>query len=306
MDPAGAIRQLLADPDTAAFLIYLETGRDVRFPPSSEVFSPDFVETPPPFLPEDEKEPLPDFSGTQVPRVQYLSGSRPDAEALFRRPLQWDLRDGEPTVLILHTHSTESYTKGSASYRETSAYRTLEEDYNMLSIGALTAELLCRNGIPAIQDRTVHDYPSYNGSYSHARKSIGEYLERYPSIRLVLDLHRDASEGGSGQLRTLAHVEGEGCAQLMTVVGTGHSGYEENLSLGLKLHAQLEAQAPGITRPLQLRSSRFNQDLLPGALLIEVGAAGNSHDEALRAARQLARAITDLAEGTAPGEAPEE
>jgi stage II sporulation protein P len=88
----------------------------------------------------------------------------------------------------------------------------------------------------------------------------------------------------------------------MLVMGTNHENYEENLSLALKLHAQLEEQWPGITRPLQLRASRLNQDLHPGALLVEVGAAGNSHAEALTAARELAKAIIALRSGTAPAE----
>jgi len=103
-------------------------------------------------------------------------------------------------------------------------------------------------------------------------------------------------------MRTRAEVGGEPSAQLMIVIGTNHEGYEENLSLGLKLHAQLERQAEGIMRPLQLRAQRFNQDLSPGALLIEVGAAGNSHGEARIAAEQLAEAIAALARGTASHE----
>ena len=99
-------------------------------------------------------------------------------------------------------------------------------------------------------------------------------------------------------MRTLAQVDGEASAQLMVVLGTNHEHYEDNLSLALKLHARLEQQAPGIMRPLQLRSQRFNQDLSPGALLIEVGAAGNSHGEALTAAEQLAAAIIALSGGT--------
>lgn len=75
-------------------------------------------------------------------------------------------------------------------------------------------------------------------------------------------------------MRTLAHVDGSDSAQLMIVVGTNYDTWEENLSLALKLHAQLETACPGITRPLQLRGQRFNEDLSPGALLIEVGAAG--------------------------------
>ena len=89
-------------------------------------------------------------------------------------------------------------------------------------------------------------------------------------------------------------------AQLMIVVGTNYDTWEENLSLALKLHAQLETACPGITRPLQLRGQRFNEDLSPGGVLIEVGAAGNSHDEALTAAGELAKAIIALAKGTQP------
>ena len=168
----------------------------------------------------------------------------------------------------------------------------------MLAIGKLVAEALVAQGICAIQDRELHDYPSYNGSYTHAKKSIKAYLEEYPSIRLVLDLHRDASGEGPGQMRTKATVKGEPSAQLMIVLGTNHEHYEENLSLALKLHAQLESRYSGIMRPLQLRAQRFNQDLSPGALLVEVGAAGNTHPEARLAAQVLAEAIAALADGT--------
>ena len=285
-------------PDTAAFIVYTETGRDVRFSSSLEAFSPAFVETPPPLLPEPEILPVPTFSDVEIVELTYGCNVRPDIETLLAQPLHWDLYAEEPTVLILHTHSTESYTKQGERYEETSQWRTLDEDYNMLSIGDRVAQLLNQQGIPTIQDRELHDYPSYNGSYVHAREKIREYLEETPSIRLILDLHRDASEGENGQLRTVAQVDGEASAQLMIVLGTNHEGYAENLSLALKLHAQLETQSPGITRPLQLRGQRFNQDLLPGALLVEVGAAGNSHEEALRAAEQLAKAVAALAKGT--------
>lgn len=258
-------------------------------------FSPDFAESP---IPAPEETGIPCFSGGDLPAVFYGSQVRPALDALLQQPLTWQLTEDEPSVLILHTHTTESYTKTGETYPETADYRTLEEHYNMLSIGAQVARLLAQQGIRVIHDRTIHDYPSYNGSYTHARKTIQSYLTRYPGIRLILDLHRDAADDSGRQLRTLAETNGSPCAQLMVVIGTGHKLYQENLSLGLKLHAQLEQQSPGITRPLQLRSQRFNQDLLPGALLVEVGAAGNSHQEALAAARQLAMAVIALSGGT--------
>lgn len=288
----------LQSADGAAFLIYAETGRNVRFSPSSEVFSPDFVESPPASAPAETLPEKPTFSEIEVPEITYAANKNPDMTALLTQPLEWNLYADAPTVLILHTHSTESYTKKGEDYVESSSWRTLSEEYNMLSIGAEVAAMLNQAGISTIQDRQLHDYPSYNGSYVDARKSIQAVLEEYPTIQLVLDLHRDASGGEGGQLRTRAQVNGEDSAQLMVVLGTNYKTYEENLSLGLKLHVQLQRQNPGIMRPLQLRSQRFNQDLCPGALLIEVGAAGNSHKEAMVAARQLAKAIIALGKGS--------
>ena len=288
----------LRNSDTAAFFVYLETGRDVRFSPSFGTFSPAFMESPPASAPEPTEPEIPAFSGEEDVELYYACQVDPDIPSLLARPLSWELRGEEPTVLILHTHSTESYTKTTETYKESASWRTLEEDYNMLSLGKLVREILEENGIPTLQDREIHDYPSYNGSYAHARKSIRSYLEQYPSIKLVLDLHRDASGGETGQMRTEAEVNGQASAQLMVVLGTNHAHYEENLSLALKLHTLLERKNPGITRPLQLRSQRFNQDLNPGVLIIEIGAAGNTHPEAQTAARELANAIVALAKGT--------
>ena len=297
--------QLLTKPNIASIIIYLETGRVVRFSDSlgdSTGFVPVFYQTPAATEPPEETVPAetPVFTAAEAKEVEVLGTERTyNAGALLESPLYWDLTGPEPTVLILHTHATESFTRSAGErYTESSAFRTLSESYNMVSVGNRVAELLKAGGINVIHDRQLHDYPSYNGSYSHARKSIQSYLEEYPSLQLILDLHRDASGGEDGQMRTRATVNGQPSAQLMVVLGTNHEGYEENLSLALKLHTLLEQQAPGITRPLQLRAQRFNQDLSPGTLIIEVGAAGNTHPEAQTAAKQLANAIIALAQGS--------
>ena len=299
--------EVLCKPNIQSFLIYLETGRIVRFSPSLADSAESVGESPAPAVQPGETVPaaLPVFSATDLELVElsYSCSLRPDTEQLLTQPLQWDLTGEEPTVLILHTHATESYTRTGETYTESSAFRTLDEQFNMVSIGERVAEILEEAGITVIHDRTLHDYPSYSGSYSQARKSIQSWLTEYPSIRLVLDLHRDASGDLNNQFRPVATVDGEATAKIMLVMGTNASGLEhpdwrENLSLGLKLQAQLERQAPGITRPISLRSQRFNQDLTSGSLLIEMGAAGNTHGEALRAAEQLAEAIIALSRGT--------
>lgn len=291
----------LADPDFQSLLIYLETGRKVRFSPYHGEKSQFDGESAPPVLTVDK----PCFSAADADAIKISAPGtlRPDLGRLLEKPLSWDLFGGEPKVLIIHTHTTESYTPSGEGYAETAAFRTLDPGYNMLSIGTRLAQALEAGGIGVIHDRTLHDYPSYNGSYTHARKSIRGILEEYPTIELVLDLHRDASGDLNNQIRPLALVEGKSAAQLMLVVGTDaggqvHPKWQENLALAGKLQLVLEAQAPGITRPIDLRLSRFNQDLSTGALLIEVGAAGNTHPEALAAADILAKAILTLARGT--------
>jgi stage II sporulation protein P len=294
---AGALAPLaraLEEPSLAAFLIYMETGRVVRptepdLPPETTV--PETTEpTQPPatvpcFVPGD----------TQLVQVRYHADHRPDLKALITQPLRWRLQGEQPTVLILHSHATESYDPDAEGYTQTSPYRTLDTGKNMVSIGACLAELLEQGGIRVIHDTTLHDQPSYNDSYVSSRRGAQEILKENPGIFLVLDLHRDAP--GEGSFDTSAAVAGEEAAQLMLVVGTGHPAWEENMALALKLTAQLEKLYPGITRPISFRTQRFNQDLSTGALIVEVGANGNTRQEALQAARALAEGILALANG---------
>ena len=299
------VADFLAQPNIASFLIYLETGRIVRFS-SSEEESPVFaLESATPDFGKEPAEP-PTFSEEDLKDLELKNNSprNPDLEELITAPLDWDLTTEGPTVLILHTHGTESYTPSPGEdYTESSPFRTLDENYNMVSLGDHLAKILEAEGIEVVHDRELHDYPNYSGSYSHARKSIDAYLKQYPTIRLVLDLHRDASGDNRNQMVTSATVNGEKSAQIMIVVGTNGSGlthpkWEENLALALKLHIQLERINPGIMRYVNLRSQRFNQDQSPGALIIEIGAAGNTHAEALTATDVLAQGILDLARGS--------
>ena len=302
------VKALLSQPGAASFLLYLQTGHIYR----------ERLETAPPSVPTEQPETVPPATegpeergwffepeDASLVRVSDKCGYGADVPALLLSELKWDLTQGGPAVLIVHTHGTECYTPGPGEeFTQSSPYRTLDDGYNLVSIGDEVARLLEAGGVETIHDRTPHDSPSYNDAYNQSRMSVEEYLERYPSIRMVLDLHRDAASTPSGQLRTLAQVDGEDSAQLMMVVGTDASGLDhpnwpENMALAIKLTALLEKTHPGLTRPISFRSQRFNQDLSPGAMLIEVGAAGNTHAEALRAARALAKGILALAGGTA-------
>ena len=171
--------QALSQPEVARVLLYLETGRVVRSTPAAETTAP--TET----VPEEsaaEASPIqpPVFTAEDTARVSitYNCGYRPDIEALLTQTLDWDLTGEEPTVLILHTHTTESYTQTeNSTYEESSAFRTLEEACNMLAVGDRVAETLEAGGISVIHDRTFHDYPSYSGSYAASRETVETYLK---------------------------------------------------------------------------------------------------------------------------------
>ena len=306
---AGGVFQpvirLFSQPNIASLLIYLETGRIVRFSDSSgstTVFGPISSQETAAGATEPPARPV--FAAAEGEQIEIRGvETNADPGSLVERGLDWDLTGEEPTVLIYHTHATESYTpQPGENYEESSPYRTLSEHYNMVSVGDRVAELLEAGGIAVVHDRQLHDHPSYNAAYQSSRESVQSFLRRYPSIRLVLDIHRDASGDNSSQMTTAATVDGEPSAQIMLVVAAGTEArpvprWQENLALGLKLQAQLERTAPGITRYVNLRGSRFNQDLSPGALLVEMGAAGDTHEQAMKAAEVLAEAILELKYG---------
>ena len=297
-----------SDERIMAGILFLQTGRVIRpmenlaeeEPAATQATQP---AEPAPTAPEEPVLAVFGEADAALVEVNSVCGYGADLPALLQQPLHWDLTGQAPTVLIVHTHGTESYTK-TEDYTESSAYRTLDEQYNVVSVGDRLEKLLEEGGVQVVHDRTMHDYPSYNDSYNQARESIQAYLKEYPTIRLVLDIHRDSVTDGDGrQLRFVAQSQGQTAAQLMLVVGTDASGlshphWPENMSLAVKLHALLEKNFPGLCRPISFRSQRFNQDLSPGALIVEVGSAGNTRQEALAAVEQLAKAVLELARGT--------
>ena len=309
---AGSLGQALhftLSPEAASWMIFFQTGRLVR--PGNIAFTDNppatLPTTPAPTTPLPTEPPqisVPTFSPEDAVAIQIKSSFSytADLPALLTQPLSWDLTGAAPTVLIVHSHATESFTGG--GYKESSPYHTLDTDHNMISVGAYVARLLEAGGISVLHDTTLHDSPSYDLSYTNSRKKVQEYLKKYPSIRLVLDLHRDSYEDAQGnQAAHTVFSEGAALAPLMFVVGTNYGGlthpkWQENLSLALKLQTQLEDLCPGICRNLNLRSQRFNQDLSAGSLLVEVGASGNTYQEAIGAAQMLAKAVLTLAHGS--------
>lgn len=298
------VMKMLGSRELASFLMYMQTGTITRIyePPGTE---PVFAgESAAPDLITQEPEEIPVILPSDLDLVSFYSSlSLPDLEPLLHEPLNWDLKTGEPKVLILHTHGTECYTQTEGEqYSQLLNTRTLDTNYNMVSIGARLARRLEEAGIGVIHDTRLHDAASYNGAYDASREAARQILAENPSIELVLDLHRDAADTATGQLQTFASVGDVESTQLMLVVGSDaggltHPDWRKNLALALKLQIVLEKENPGICRDISFRAQRFNQDLSPGSLLVEVGAAGDTHERALAAADVLAQGIIALAEG---------
>ena len=206
-----------------------------------------------------------------------------------------------PQVLILHTHGSEAYTmpEGEA-YVPSGDCRTTDCAYNVVRVGDELAAVLEEAGLSVLHDPTLHDYPEYSGAYGRSLDAAEAYLEQYPTIQFVLDVHRDAISDGDGTpYKVVSGVAGVNAAQMSFVIGTDGGGLEhpqwrENLKLAAAIQQRLLDGFPTLMRPITLRNSRYNQHVATGALLVEMGAAGNSLDEALLSARLLGRAVADV------------
>lgn len=202
---------------------------------------------------------------------------------------------GEIVVLIMHTHGSESYTDP-----DISGYRTQDESRSVIAVATVIGEQLEEAGIQVIHDKTLCDYPEYTGAYNRSRTVIEENLAAHPEISLVLDIHRDAVENTDGtQMRMACTMEDGAGAQMMLVVGTDagglyHPNWRTNLSLGAVLQMRLSEKYPDMMRPLNLRTERFNQDLAPMTLLVEMGASGNSLEEAKRSGEVFGQYLSQV------------
>lgn len=240
-------------------------------------------------LPEDFLKPEP------VPEADEIPPEEPTAEKIYKM--------GEkPLILIVHTHTSESYMPSKEyDYKpRDKAYHTEDLNFSVAKVGQILAEELISLGVPTLQDKTIHDIPTYTTSYSNSLKTAESVLKKNPSVQIVIDLHRDApvvSAEGSREITTVK-IGDVLYSRLMFVVGTdktfSHPDWKENYAFAQLLNNRLEQQYPGISRGIDLRSERFNQHVSKKALLIEVGSHGNTMEESLISAKVLAKVLAEV------------
>ena len=206
----------------------------------------------------------------------------------------------EPQVLIYHTHTTESFEPYVREKYDTSFnYRTTDETKNIVMVGdAIEAELEAA-GIGVIHARTIHDYPSYNGSYGRSRETILPILEQYPSIKVALDIHRDAISSEGTAYQPYVEIGGREAAQVMIISGCddgtlGMPEYMKNFHFACSLQQQMESDWSGFTRPILFDYRHYNQDLTTGSLLIEVGSHGSTLDQVQYSGQLIGKSLAEL------------
>ena len=208
------------------------------------------------------------------------------------------LSEDAPQVLIVHTHGSEAYTMPPGEeYEDTGSFRTADASVSVIRVGDELARVLSGYGISVLHDRALYDDPEYNGAYYRAEDAIEAYMEKYPSIGFILDVHRDALEDKAGHQYKVVTREDPDCAQVSLVMGSSWEGWQENLKFAVAVQQHLTERYPTLMRPLTLRNSDYNEYFTPGGLLVEIGAAGNSLDEALKAVRVFGEGFAEVVTG---------
>lgn len=239
-------------------------------------------------------------------RVKNVNDTSIDIEKLLERKADIKIEDKtQPTVLIYHTHTTESYQILDRSfYAQGYLTRSDNSGENMIRVGKEICSQLEKAGFCVIHDTTVYD-KKYNGAYQRSRVTVEDYLKKYPSIQVTLDIHRDAIQYNDGtKVKPVAEVLGKKCAQMMIISGCQEEGngienfedWEYNLVFALHLQKCLEDMYSGIMRPLYFCPRRYNMNVNHCSLLIEMGSDANTLGEGVYAGRCLGTALASLLE----------
>lgn len=180
----------------------------------------------------------------------------------------------KPYVIIYHTHATESYQPSNQGN-----FHILEENGSVREVGEALANRLRSHGIQVIHDKTIHDNPSYNKSYSRSLETIAALLEQYPNPVMVIDLHRDAAGYAGGKGKTTI-VNGETAAKYGLVVGKGNPNYQSLKQFAQTVNKKAEELYPGFGGRIIDKEYKYNQYVYDRHILLEVGNNENNIREA--------------------------
>ena len=236
-------------------------------------------------------------------KVKNVNQTAINIEKILGEKIDLTVEKDKPSVLIFHTHTTETYQILDRGFYEVGFMtRTKDSALNMVRVGKAICEEIEEAGYKVIHDTEIHDL-SYNGAYAHSRKKVEEYLKKYPTIEIVLDIHRDAIQQNDGtKIKPTATIQGKKTAQIMIITGCQEQGnpienfpdWRYNLTFAVHLQNQLEIMFPGITRPLYFCPRKYNMNLSHCSLLVEVGSDSNTLEEAVFTGKCIGTALSKI------------
>ncbi len=236
-------------------------------------------------------------------KVKNTNKTGIDIEKKLKEKPDLSVSKDKPAVLIFHTHTTETYQLlDRGFYEEGFMTRSNDKGRNMVRVGKAIAEQIEKAGYKVIHDTAVYD-GQYSGAYSRSRKGAEEILKKYPSIQVVLDVHRDAIQRTDGtKIKPTAKIKGKKAAQIMLISGCQEEGngitnlpdWKYNLTFAVHLQDKLEELFEGITRPLYFCPRSYNMNLTHCSLLVEVGSDANTLEEAVYTGKCIGVAVSEI------------
>lgn len=198
---------------------------------------------------------------------------------------------GNPMVGIYNTHNAETYIP-------TDGKSKLEGKNGGVALVAqeLANTLEKAYGVPTVYTDRIHDYPDFTKSYVNSAQTIKYLLKTYPSLEILIDVHRDAMPSNDNS--EAVEIEGAKAARILFIVGTDarspHPNWRQNDQFAEELAKKTEELYPGLLKGVRRKEGTYNQTLHPRAILVEIGNDRNSLEEALISARCLARVIKEV------------
>lgn len=198
--------------------------------------------------------------------------------------------NSKPQVIIYHTHSSESYQP----YTESNFHRE-EEKGTVREVGNVMTEELNRQGIAVVHDKTVHDRPSYNESYTRSLETVTSLMKKYPTAEIIIDLHRDAA-AYTGNVGETIDIKGDTAAKYKLVVGQNNDNYSQLMDFANKVNDTAEKLYPGFSGRIIEKEYRYNEYISDKYLLLEVGNNQNDIKEVCNTGKYFAHVIAEILE----------
>lgn len=193
----------------------------------------------------------------------------------------------EVLVGIYHTHNSESYAGAGGPERNPVG------NGDIVAVGETLKNSLTKNGVQTAHSLVIHDDIDFMKAYSKSVNTASKLIKDYPSMKLLIDLHRDGFPPGVN--KATVNIEGKEVGRILVIIGKVNPNWLKNKEVAESIIAFAEQKYPGLFIPKITYASdaRYNQHLSEGALLLEIGSQLNTPEEANGTAEVLAKVLAE-------------